>query len=65
LNPKIPPLLNLIPQDEQAHAETRRTVAAFVTFREEAGKAACLAAQPRSYMRQWLALKPQHKLRGW
>lgn len=39
-------------------------MAAFVTFKEEAGKAACLHAQPRSWMRQMLALKPQHKLRG-
>ncbi|GBF89796.1 hypothetical protein Rsub_02966 [Raphidocelis subcapitata] len=38
--------------DEQAQAASRRTVAAFVTFREEAGKAACLRAQPRSRMRQ-------------
>lgn len=52
------------PQGEQAQADTRRVVAAFVTFREEAGKAACLAAQPRSRMRQWLTLKPQHRLRG-
>ncbi|KAI8470399.1 MAG: hypothetical protein J3K34DRAFT_510286 [Monoraphidium minutum] len=50
--------------EEQAHAGARRAVAAFVTFREEAGKAACLRAQPRSRMRQWLALKPRHKLRG-
>ena len=52
------------PKEEQAQADNRRTVSAFVTFREEGGKAACLKAQPRSLMRQWLALKPEHKLRG-
>jgi hypothetical protein len=51
-------------QAEQEQADSRRTVAAFVTFREEAGKAACLRAQPRSRMRQWLALSKEHKLRG-
>jgi hypothetical protein len=49
---------------EQAQSDSRRTVAAFVTFREEAGKSACLKAQPHSRMRQWLFLKREHKLRG-
>lgn len=52
------------PHTPQAQADSRVVVAAFVTFREEAGKAACLRAQPHSRMRQWWALKPQHKLRG-
>ncbi|KAF8062000.1 Pigl [Scenedesmus sp. PABB004] len=49
---------------EQALADSHRVVGAFVTFRHEAGKLACLQAQPHSRMRQWLTLKPQHKLRG-
>lgn len=49
---------------EQARAEARRAVAAFVTFRDEAGKEACLRAQPRSRMRQWWSLRAQHRLRG-
>jgi hypothetical protein len=39
-------------------------VGAFVTFKDEAGKLACLKAQPHSRMRQWWTLKQQHKLRG-
>lgn len=44
-------------------ADSRRVVGAFVTFKEEVGKLACLRAQPHNRMRQWWALKPEHKLR--
>lgn len=44
-------------------ADSHRVVGAFVTFKDEAGKLACLKAQPRSRMRQLFALKPEHKLR--
>ncbi len=51
-------------QAERALADSHRAVGAFVTFREEAGKMACLRAQPHSRMRQLLTLRPEHKLRG-
>ena len=56
--------LHVCAQEEQTRASVSRAVAAFVTFREEAAKVACLRAQPRSRMRQWLTLKSEHKLRG-
>ncbi|WIA18083.1 hypothetical protein OEZ85_009564 [Tetradesmus obliquus] len=49
---------------EQSQADSHRVVGAFVTFKDEAGKLACLKAQPHSRMRQWWSLKQQHKLRG-
>lgn len=51
-------------QVEQSQADSYRVVGAFVTFKDEAGKLACLKAQPHSRMRQWWSLKQQHKLRG-
>lgn len=50
------------PQELQGHEETLRVVGAFVTFKEEAGKAAALQALPRSFVRQMLMPK-EHKLR--
>jgi hypothetical protein len=52
------------PQVEQSQADSHRVVGAFVTFKDESGKLACLKAQPHSRMRQWWSLKQQHKLRG-
>jgi hypothetical protein len=51
-------------QVEQSQADSHRVVGAFVTFKDESGKLACLKAQPHSRMRQWWSLKQQHKLRG-
>lgn len=51
-------------QVEQAQADSHRVVGAFVTFKTEVGKQACLKAQPHSRMRQWWSLKAEHKLRS-
>lgn len=50
-------------QVEQAQADSHRVVGAFVTFKNETGKLACLKALPNSRMRQWWYLKAEHKLR--
>jgi hypothetical protein len=52
-------------QVQQAQAESKRVVGAFVTFKEEASKTACLKSQPNSLLRQWWSLRPEQKLRGW
>jgi hypothetical protein len=54
----------LVPQLEDSLAGTRRVVGAFVTFRNEAAKVACLRATPNSWIRQLLLLKAEHKFRG-
>eukprot|EP00879_Flechtneria_rotunda_P030473 GHRR01033111.1.p1 GENE.GHRR01033111.1~~GHRR01033111.1.p1 ORF type:complete len:345 (+),score=109.43 GHRR01033111.1:97-1035(+) len=45
-------------------ADNKRVVGAFITFKDEGAKQACLRAQPHSRMRHWLTVKPEHKLRG-
>jgi hypothetical protein len=39
-------------------------VGAFVTFRNEHSKLACLKATPHSWIKQWWYLKPEHKFRS-
>eukprot|EP00775_Hariotina_reticulata_P002590 gene2590-2892_t len=51
-------------QEAQSQAESYRVVGAFVTFKDEAGKLACLRAQPHNRVRQWWTMKPEHKLFG-